>query len=191
MKTATTNPQHESASVIAITPPPNTQHSKRPVQIGYRPVGGRAAVWTVGVLHEILKRVGNMGIRLNDPGPNPHHHWCVVVGEYYHHAQIVEHGRVRYANGKISWKDGWSLFNVGETTLNDAAIVDAARSLLVEIPEVYDIWENNCHHFVIKLIDKICPPGYKEISTARRFHRRSTSINFEAEYKEEVARASQ
>lgn len=110
MKTDPTTDKHQNILRMPTDTPPTKTDSKRPVQIGYRPVGGRAAAWTVGVLHEVLKRVGNMGIRLKDKGPNPHYHWCVVVGESYHQAQSAggEGGRMYYANDNISWSESFS-----------------------------------------------------------------------------------
>lgn len=107
MKLAPTTNKHANVLRIPTDTPPTKTDPKRPVQIGYRPVGGRAAAWTVGVLHDVLKRVGNMGIRLEDKGPNPHYHWCVIVGEFYHQAQSAggEGGRMYYANDKISWSE--------------------------------------------------------------------------------------
>lgn len=152
MKTDPTTTHHQNILRIDTNTPPTKADHKRPVQIGYRPVGGRAAAWTVGVLHEVLKRVGNMGIRLQDKGPSPHYHWCVIVGESYHQAQSAggEGGMMYYTNDTISWseyrgpkwrtglterqiEDGWLLFDVGETTFNDAAIVEAGMRFLFSI----------------------------------------------------------
>lgn len=101
MKTST-SPQPEPCSRIPWVPPPNTTDVKRTVKIGYRPIGGRVAAWTIGLLDELMNRLGNMGIRTDDKGPNPHYHWCVIVGDYYHHAQI-KNGLMWYENEEVSW----------------------------------------------------------------------------------------
>ncbi|KAJ4423163.1 hypothetical protein N0V82_002157 [Gnomoniopsis sp. IMI 355080] len=199
MKT-TIGSHHGSISRIPEDHPPITTNVKRVVQIGYRPIGGRAAAWTIGVLNELLKRLGNMGIRIDDQGPNPHHHWCVIVGDFYHHAQITN-GLMWYENEEVSWGDGWSLFDVGETTFNDAAIAKAgelsaflthdhlastkadvymytkALRGLHDMPEAYDLWSNNCHHFALRLIDTICSSGYRTFSKSKRYHRKSSSMH--------------
>lgn len=149
MKTDPTTNKHQNVLRIPTKTPPAKADQKRPVQIGYRPIGGRVAAWTVGVLHEVLKRVGNMGLRFKDQGPSPHYHWCVVVGESYHQVQSAggEGGRMYYDNARVSWseyafplsragltrrqtEDGWLLFDVGETTFNDTAIVEAGTHIL-------------------------------------------------------------
>ncbi|KAJ4393937.1 hypothetical protein N0V93_003154 [Gnomoniopsis smithogilvyi] len=171
-----TGSHHETISRIPRNPTPSTTNVKRTVQIGYRPVGGRVAAWTIGLLNEFVKRMANMGIRTDDKGPNPHHHWCVIVGDYYHHAQITN-GLMWYENEEISWKDGWSLFEVGETTFNDTAVAEAALRTLHQMPEGYDLWSNNCHHFALRLIDSICPAGHRTLSKSRRYHRKSSSMH--------------
>lgn len=98
-----TKAQHGNASLIPTTPPPNQTCPKRRVQIGSRPIGGRATTWTVGVFLEFLKRVGNIYVRSKEEAPDPHFHWCVIVGEYYHQAQIDLDGRMLYDNGSVSW----------------------------------------------------------------------------------------
>lgn len=105
----------------------------------------------------------------------------------------------------IEIEDGWSLFEVGETTFNDAAIVEAGENqcffspwsplsnhertlkkpfltktialrTLHEISAGYDLWSNNCHHFALRLIDNICPANHETLSTSKRYHRRSSSV---------------
>lgn len=101
MKTST-GPHHGIVSRIPQNPPSSTIGVTRIVQIGYRPVGGRAVAWTFGVLNDLIKRLGNLGIRTDDQGPNPHDHWCVIVGNYYHHAQITN-GLMWYENEETNW----------------------------------------------------------------------------------------
>lgn len=158
MKTSK-NSHHGVVSRIPKDILPSTNDPKRTVHIGYRPVGGMVAAWTIGMLDDILKRLSLMDAHNDQTGPNPHHHWCIIVGHYYHHAQIAN-GLMWYENDLLNWsksglpqrkrieilvirtkskmdffandlghniEDGWSLFEVGETTLNDAAIVEAGE----------------------------------------------------------------
>lgn len=94
---------HETISRIPKDLPPITTAPKRTVHIGYRPVGGKVAAWTIGILDDFLKRLCPMVVDSDqNDGPNPHHHWCIVVGHYYHHAQIAN-GLIWYENDKLSW----------------------------------------------------------------------------------------
>lgn len=78
----------------------STNNFERKVQIGYRPVGGRVAAWTVGVIHTLLKRSSQMPLK--EELPDPHYHWCVLVGEYYHQIQITD-DLLWYENCEVSW----------------------------------------------------------------------------------------
>lgn len=95
----------ENVSRVLTSQPPNLNTTERKVQIGYRPVGGRAVAWTVGVIHSLFantksKKSAETGGRL----PDPHYHWCVLVGDYYHQIQIT-HGVIWYDNNKTSWSE--------------------------------------------------------------------------------------
>lgn len=49
------------------------------------------------------------------------------------------------------------------------------------MPEAYDLWANNCHHFTLSLVKKICSSGHKSIVSRSRRHRLSSSIRFTEE----------
>lgn len=49
------------------------------------------------------------------------------------------------------------------------------------MPEAYDLWANNCHHFTLRLVKKICSSGRKSIVSRSRRHRLSGSIRFTEE----------
>lgn len=92
-------------SRIPTSPSPVLNDTERKVQIGFRPIGGRAAAWTFGIVHKLFK-----GFDKKDDGadgtrqraPDPHYHWCVLVGDYYHQIQITD-GMIWYDNNKTSW----------------------------------------------------------------------------------------
>lgn len=91
----------DNISRIPASPTPNLNEPERIVQIGYRPVGGRAAAWTIGVVHSLFTRDKKNG-KATEHLPDPHFHWCVLVGEYYHQMQITN-GMIWYDNNKTSW----------------------------------------------------------------------------------------
>lgn len=99
MKYTTRTP--ESISNISKSIPPNLNGPEREVKIGYRPIGGRAVAWTVGLVHSWLRRGAHLPDG-EDVLPDPHFHWCVLVGEYYHQMQITD-GLVWYSNDEVSW----------------------------------------------------------------------------------------
>lgn len=100
MKNSSQRPP-DSISRIPTSPPPNLNAPERKVTIGYRPVGGRAAAWTIGVVHSLFTR-DNKSANATARLPDPHYHWCVLVGEYYHQMQITN-GVIWYDNNKTSW----------------------------------------------------------------------------------------
>lgn len=94
---------HKTVSRIPKDLPPSTTISKRSVNIGYRPLGGRVAAWTIGILDDFFRRLCHMFVDSDqNHEPNPHHHWCIIVGHYYHHAQIAN-GLMWYENDHLSW----------------------------------------------------------------------------------------
>lgn len=46
------------------------------------------------------------------------------------------------------------------------------------MPDTYDLWTNNCHHFTLNLIDKICIASHKVLSKSYRRHQKSSSMQF-------------
>lgn len=114
------------------SPLPDLDAAERPVRIGYRPVGGRAAAWTIGVVHSLLlflentknkmkKTKKNNNNKADDDAsanlitasggvlevgrlPDPHYHWCVLVGGYHHQMQITD-GVIWYDREETSWSE--------------------------------------------------------------------------------------
>lgn len=90
----------DNGSHIPRSPPPDFNATERKVHIGYRPVGGRAAAWTIGLIYSFFKDKKNA--KGQERLPDPHYHWCVLVGEYHHQMQITD-GMVWYDNHRTSW----------------------------------------------------------------------------------------
>lgn len=84
--------------------PPDRYTTERKVQVGFRPVGGRATAWTIGVVHSLFRRGAQHLLAEQDLRPDPHYHWCVLVGDYYHQMQVTD-GLVWYDNDKSSWSE--------------------------------------------------------------------------------------
>jgi len=87
---------------------PNKNGERREVKIGWRPlaIGG-------GILKPIRHLL-----------PRETQHWAVVIGRFYHELGIDEDITVVYRNGKVG-EEEFDPEDVGYTTFNDQAIVDA------------------------------------------------------------------
>lgn len=102
MKIRNSSRDHGNVSRIPEHPAPDLKGDARKVQIGYRPVGGRAVTWTIGLIHGLLKR--GTQLPADEEMPDPHYHWCVIVGDYYHQMQITD-GLIWYDNDEVSWSE--------------------------------------------------------------------------------------
>lgn len=91
----------ENVSRVPTSQPPDLDAAERRVQIGYRPLGWRAAAWTIGVLNSFCANNDKNDAEKGDRLPDPHYHWCVLVEDYYHQMQISR-GIIWYENNKTS-----------------------------------------------------------------------------------------
>ncbi|KAJ7633615.1 hypothetical protein DFH06DRAFT_1437566 [Mycena polygramma] len=145
---------------------PDINDNPRDVFIGYRMVGGAVAGWITTIGLGFFKRP-NIG-RTHLP-PNPACHWCVTVGDHLHQLQAtsLNHGWNYYDNDRIEVFAGtWALYKVGTTSFNDIAIKNAAITCMDLMPEMYDVYDNNCQSFAIKLLDAICRAGRTKVHTS-------------------------
>jgi hypothetical protein len=144
-----------------ITGSANINDSERKVYIGYRPIGGPG----VGLIHTFT---GGPVTWLEKTGkwpPNPRYHWCVIVGSWYHQLQAtnLNGGDNYYDNQKTSSWDLWNTYEVGKTKFNDKAIAEAGIKAIAGMPQAYNLKNNNCQTFVIKVLNMICRAGRKKV----------------------------
>jgi len=139
----------------------STNDSPRKVQIAWHPVGGALGAYLQGPDRP-------QPLNASSP-PDPTHHWAVLVGDYYHELNADSSLDVVYQNGKPEAAQQWRLYDVGMTCFNDAAIKEAGESAIRAMAKPYNIYNNNCQLFVIKLLDLICQAGRTKVTTSYTF----------------------
>ncbi|KAJ8085001.1 hypothetical protein PM082_003778 [Marasmius tenuissimus] len=144
---------------------PRTDCEPRVVKICYHPVMG-----AIGGFVDHLISPGKGGLYNLDhqeAPPNPRYHWAVLVGDFYHELNGDHNLNVVYQNGKLNdqkWE--WEFYTVGSTRYNDEAIRIAGHEAIKKMPPVYNIYDNNCQCFVLKLLDIICEHGRRKAATS-------------------------
>lgn len=141
------------------------------------------AIWTAG-----------LSVALDD-APDPTHHWAVVTGDYLHQLDAYPNWNNYYLNERFSESAGWTKYKIGVTNFNDIAVRNAgtasdcqpsnfphssilptsrftdtqattiASQAMNEMPEEYNILDNNCQHFALRLLDKILRDGRRKLKT--------------------------
>ncbi|KAF7336492.1 DUF862-domain-containing protein [Mycena sanguinolenta] len=111
--------------------------------------------------------------------PNHTFHWGVIVGDYVHELSYDDHYFNTYENKLIKvirdklHRDEYRLYPVGTTHFNDAAITEEGVKA-IDAPYMlprYHVRTNNCHKFVIELLNLICDPGRKKVKmSSSMFH---------------------
>ncbi|KAK7432266.1 hypothetical protein QQZ08_001211 [Neonectria magnoliae] len=66
--------------------------------------------------------------------------------------------RIRRTTG-----DGWTKYKLGSTNFNDIVILNSAVHAMNEMPEAYNVLDNNRQHFTLRLLDKILRDGRKKM----------------------------
>ena len=109
------------------------------------------------------------------PRPNVIFHWGVIVGDYVHELNYDAHYYNMYENkpaeavvpGKQLHRGAYRLYKVGTTRFNDTAIVEEGVKAIAEphMKPVYHVRTNNCHKFVIELLNLICDANRKKVTT--------------------------
>jgi hypothetical protein len=80
-----------------------------------------------------------MGIFLNSFGllPRVAQHWSVCVGDHYHELVSIGDNTIIYRNGRLE-DETYELEDVGYTTFNDQALVEAGEFVLISGRTVND-----------------------------------------------------
>jgi len=106
--------------------------------------------------------------------PNLTFHWAVIVGDYVHELNYDAHYYNTYENKAVKvvhdklHRDEYRLYPVGTTCFNDAAIVEEGVKA-IDAPHMlplYEVRTNNCQKFVIELLNLICDPGRRKVTTS-------------------------
>ncbi|KAF4946138.1 hypothetical protein FGADI_11416 [Fusarium gaditjirri] len=144
-------------NVVPVTEPV-VDGPRRPVEVGWHPVGGFAGKWfaeETGLGKMITEKINKY--------PDPTQHWAVLVGDYAHQLWMDESFDVIYTNAKIE-RDEWRTFPVGETRFNDDALRRAGE---------YDFlaWPNKLT-YVLQLLDAIKVGVNKEFGTTLAVYER-------------------
>ena len=113
------------------------------------------------------------------PRPNVLFHWGVIVGDYVHELNYDAHYYNMYENKQAEvvnpesklHRGAYRLYKVGTTRFNDAAIVEEGVKAIAEpyMTPVYHVRTNNCHKFVIELLNLICDANRKRVMTTFGF----------------------
>ncbi|KAF5585844.1 uncharacterized protein FSUBG_12303 [Fusarium subglutinans] len=155
-------------NVVPVTEPV-VDGPRRPVEVGWHPVGGFAGKWfaeETGLGKMITEKINKY--------PDPTQHWAVLVGDYAHQLWMDENFDVIYTNAKIE-RDEWRTFPVGETRFNDDALRRAGESVIQSIRErqpTYNLITNNCQTYVLQLLDAIKVGVNKEFGTTLAVYER-------------------
>ncbi|KAF5556353.1 hypothetical protein FMEXI_1196 [Fusarium mexicanum] len=155
-------------NVVPVTEPV-VDGPRRPVEVGWHPVGGFAGKWfaeETGLGKMITEKINKY--------PDPTQHWAVLVGDYAHQLWMDENFDVIYTNAKIE-RDEWRTFPVGETRFNDDALRRAGESVIHSIRErqpTYNLITNNCQTYVLQLLDAIKVGVNKEFGTTLAVYER-------------------
>ncbi|KAF7356348.1 DUF862-domain-containing protein [Mycena venus] len=117
--------------------------------------------------------------------PNLTFHWAVIVGDYVHELSYDDHYYNTYENKAVKvvhdrlHRDEYRLYPVGTTRFNDAAIVEEGVKA-IDAPHMlprYEVRTNNCHKFVIELLNLICDPGRTKVTTSYGWSRMEVDDN--------------
>ncbi|CZR35956.1 uncharacterized protein FPRO_03784 [Fusarium proliferatum ET1] len=155
-------------NVVPVTEPV-VDGPRRPVEVGWHPVGGFAGKWfaeETGLGKMITEKINKY--------PDPTQHWAVLVGDYAHQLWMDENFDVIYTNAKIE-REEWRTFPVGETRFNDDALRRAGESVIHSIRErqpTYNLITNNCQTYVLQLLDAIKVGVNKEFGTTLAVYER-------------------
>ncbi|KAL2760377.1 hypothetical protein ACRALDRAFT_1073745 [Sodiomyces alcalophilus JCM 7366] len=155
-------------NVVPVTKPV-VNGPARPVEVGWRPVGGFAGKWfaeETGLGKMITERINRY--------PDPTQHWAMLVGDYAHQLWMDENFHVIYTNEKVK-RDEWRTFKVGETRFNDDAVRRAGESVIQAIRKkqpAYNLITNNCQTYVLELLDAIKVGVEQEIGTTLAVYER-------------------
>ncbi|KAF4623584.1 hypothetical protein D9613_001456 [Agrocybe pediades] len=125
----------------------NKNAELRQVKIGWHPILGKFG-----------RAIGKLLAR-------KHQHWAVFVGGYYHELGADTNMKVVYQNGKFG-DEQFDLEDVGYTTFNDQAIVNAGNIAIKQMDQDYGLINNNCQRFAINLLNIICQVGRKRLDTS-------------------------
>ncbi|KAK9770779.1 hypothetical protein AB5N19_14140 [Seiridium cardinale] len=142
----------------------------RPVEIGWHPVAGLAGKWFAEQTG--LGKMITDGIR---KFPDPTQHWAVLVGDYCHQLWMDENLDVIYTNGKID-RDEWHTFEVGKSRFNDVALKEAGDMTIFAMREkrpAYNLINNNCQTFALRLLDAIQVGKHREFATSFEVYQRA------------------
>ncbi|KAK6064268.1 hypothetical protein SCUP515_11866 [Seiridium cupressi] len=148
----------------------------RPVEIGWHPVAGLAGKWFAEQTG--LGKMITDGIR---KFPDPTQHWAVLVGDYCHQLWMLtvahkdENLDVIYTNGKID-RDEWHTFEVGKSRFNDVALKEAGDMTIFAMREkrpAYNLINNNCQTFALRLLDAIQVGKHREFATSFEVYQRA------------------
>ncbi|KAH8198204.1 hypothetical protein TruAng_007631 [Truncatella angustata] len=107
--------------------------------------------------------------------PDPTQHWAVLVGDYCHQLWMDENLHVIYTNGKIE-RDEWHTYEVGKSRFNDEALKQAGEMTIFAMREkrpAYNLIDNNCQIFALKLLDSIQVGKHKEFATSFSVYQRA------------------
>jgi len=115
-----------------------------------------------------------------EPRPNVLFHWAVIVDDYVHELHIDPNYYNIYVNKPAEavdpnnklYRGDYRLYKVGTTRLNDAAIVEEGVKAIAKphMEPVYEVRKNNCHKFVIELLNLICDANRKKVMTTYAFN---------------------
>ncbi|KAK6996845.1 hypothetical protein R3P38DRAFT_3221313 [Favolaschia claudopus] len=85
------------------------------------------------------------------------HHWGVVIGGMKYEVDKHAHGKIRYlckpydaTKDKMEW-----IVEVGQTAMTNEELDAAARSVVAEMPQAYNLLHNNCQSFVERFLEII------------------------------------
>ncbi|KAF4460225.1 2`-hydroxyisoflavone reductase [Fusarium albosuccineum] len=151
--------------------PPVVDGPRRPVEVGWHPVGGVAGKWfaeDTGLGKMITEKINRY--------PDPTQHWAVLVGDFAHQLPRCkdENFDVIYTNERIV-REEWHTFQVGETKFNDDAVRRAGESVIQSIREKqpgYNLITNNCQTYALQLLDAIKVGIVKEFGTTLAVYER-------------------
>ncbi|KAF4996546.1 hypothetical protein FGRMN_4430 [Fusarium graminum] len=155
-------------NVVPVTEPV-VDGPRRPVEVGWHPVGGFAGKWfaeETGLGKMITEKINKY--------PDPTQHWAVLVGDYAHQLWMDENFDVIYTNAKVD-REEWHTFQVGETRFNDDALRRTGESVIQSIREkqpTYNLITNNCQTYVLQLLDAIKVGVNKEFGTTLAVYER-------------------
>ncbi|KAH8666946.1 hypothetical protein BX600DRAFT_462930 [Xylariales sp. PMI_506] len=151
----------------------NISGSPRMVEIGWHPVAGLAGKWfaeKTGLGKMITDGVNHF--------PDPTQHWAVLVGDYCHQLWMDEKLDVIYTNGKIV-REEWHTYEVGKTRFNDEALKQAGDMTIFTMREKkpgYNLIDNNCQIFALKLLDSIRIGKHREFATSLEVYKKALSL---------------